>query len=340
MTNLLFKNYNCIDETGLRNFPDSIELCSFKRNGLYPILVLDSSVCLDIVTFVDNKSKLKEDARYMVESFLVYQNMMGIDVIGGLGIFELALGGRKLTLDNKKFSDYGSKLLLALKLSNESLFQDIYVTKDLKEIDIIDKHQEFLPILNASYVSLLKLRLLAQKGTSRKNSLSLLQEYTEWLKDELDCIMGLELELAKNIFGGNSDLQPLLGRDNNVLNELWGTAWDFLHYRFACLYFHFSTIDGIPQKSFFITKDNRLTRLLKHLQLEAVIKEEHGLKGIFISSTKEYNHFKGHRSKLKVLERELFIERAKQNKGKVLDLIKLAEMKNKLENSLIQLYRA
>ena len=340
MTNDLFRSYNCIDEAGLRSLPDTSELNSFRKKGLYPVMALDSSVCLDIVKFIDNKQKLSDIERHMVESFLVYQNIVDIDVIGGLGIFELALGGRELKLDCKRFSDYGSKLLLALKLSNENLFKDIYVNKDLKGIDIIDKHHELLPLLKASYASLLKIRLLAKRGTNQRNSFILLQEFTDWLKNDLDCIMGLELELAKNIFGGNSELQPLLGKDSSLLDDLWGTAWDFFHYRIACLYSCLFAIDGIPQKSFFITKDNKLTRLLKYLQIEAIVKQEHELIGVFISSTKEYNHFKGQRSRLGAFERELFISRAKQYNGKIIDLNKLEEMKNELESALGHLNKA
>jgi hypothetical protein len=313
-----FKLYNCIDEKGVREFPTQEEINSIKGKNITPILILDSCVCFDIIKFVESKSKLQSKEQNLVENFLVFQKLVDIDILGSFGILELSLGGKQFKYDSQKFLDFGNKFLTGLELNIDQILSNKPIIPRSETAEFEEHHSTIYPLLQASYASLLKLRLLAMEGTSKKNSFQLLEKYISWLKNELDCIMGLELDLAANIFGGNDSFRPMLAlkKDVNIPRVLWGTAWDFCHHRLVCQFSNIYEINGIKHKTYFITKDNILSLLMKETSLEVVLKSGTESLRTFLSSSSNIKHFIGKEEKIVKLYKDLMIERIPNGRNK------------------------
>lgn len=327
------KKYNCINETGLVDYPSEIELKSLKSNGVLPIVVLDSCVCFDIIKFVENNKRLNEIDIEKVQSFLCYQKESKIDVLGSFGVLELSLQGKKFALDEEKFVDFGNLLMTGLKLSAEEIRLRQIGKIERQDWEIQHNHFSFLNLLKHSYVSLLKLRSLAQQELGGRFAIKMLEQYIDWQKNELDCILGLELHLAIHIFGGSDRLRKMigLGKDKDFKRVLWGTAWDFLHYRLICQFSNIYEIQGIKHRTFFITKDNVLTHLLQETKLEAVFMDKKQYLRTMFTSSSELKHFKKSNESLMEMCNDLIKERGLSTDDIKLSLSDLEELIGKLE---------
>lgn len=273
-------NYFVVDENGESELPTFLQAQESRRNGRRPILFLDSSVCMEIVRFVDYKRKANVD-RYKLLHFHTYIRKNKSEVTPLLGLIELCTNKETFQIDEKKFIDFKHKIdfwkELPAKMINGYNFdydRDYFIYKDinLREYRSVEI---FRPMLLQSYCCLLKIRYLAiTHGLNKKVALKNIEYFIDWMETDLGKIMGIEYKIAINIFGGLTAFRKMIGIDNtidDVKKIVWGTSWDIFHSRISCNSHRISRMLKDNIISYFVTKDTVLYKLLSEIALKIVI---------------------------------------------------------------------
>lgn len=247
-------------------------LKGFKKSNpskeMKTLLVLDSSVCLDIVNVV-NKKQINKDSKRKVFELIEYSQKKSMQPFEYLALLELSLDKVTYKLDTDKFQDIKNKVSFAFQLPLERLKKNNfdYSTDHFpaNKPHLNNDASAFAEQILLHYSALLKIREIACKGLGKQKAKENIIEFLDWMDIELGIILGLEYQLAFQIFGGNNSFNTMIKENSNkerVLKTLWGSSWDLLHARVGRNYQQLSEIVNEDINSIFITNDKRLFELL------------------------------------------------------------------------------
>lgn len=184
-------------------------------------------------------------------------------------LLELSLNKLTYEIDTDKFLELSNKLRFAFQFPIERLkkndfnFSTNFYQPD--KPDIKNDASVLVEQILVHYCALLKIREIAQKGLGKKRAKKNIIEFIEWMNSELGLILGLEYQLALQIFGGNSNFNTMIKESSNkekALKALWGSSWDLFHARVSRNSQQLSEIVNEDVNSIFITNDKRLYELL------------------------------------------------------------------------------
>ena len=247
-------------------------LKGFKKtnpnNDKKTFLVLDSSVCLDIVSLV-NKKEINKESKRKVFELIKYSQKKSMPPFEIFALLELSLNKVTYKLNTDKFTDFGNKLKFAFQFPLERFkkkdynFSTNFYQPEIPNIN--DNASAIVEQILVHYTALLKIREIARKGLGKQKAKKNIIEFIEWMNSELGLILGLEYQLAFQIFGGNNSFNSMIKENSSkekALKTLWGTAWDLLHARVSRNSNQLSQIVNEDVNSIFITNDKTLYELL------------------------------------------------------------------------------
>lgn len=330
---LQYKFFDALKSTEL---PSLSEVINFKLNGITPVLVLDSCVCLDIINYIDNKSINETSLQKIINLFTYRENSM-IDVLWSFGVLELSHNRKNYCIDAIKFSDFLNKIEFAMSLSLENIINKNFTGFVNEKKESKENIFPILPMLNSTYCCLLKIREIKIANPKKIYATKNFLKFMEWMENELNIISSTEIELAKLIFCGHNNFLTMIGmKKDKVLakRQLWGSAWDILHYRINIQYLSTVPLDGIQNQPYFITNDGNLIMLSSKQTNVAVTKHGKSIHRIFVSSEFESSCFKKD-SELLMLKMQALHKRRQSkiteklnSKEDILLMIKNLEIKN------------
>jgi len=231
-------------------------------------LVLDSSVCLDIVNIVNKRNINKESKRKALE-LINYSQKKSMPPFEIFALLELSFDKTTFNLNTDKFLDLSKKLKFAFQFplsrirKKEFNFSDNFYQPEKPNIN--RDASVFAEQILVHYCALLKIREIAHNGLGKQKAKKNLIEFIDWMEFELGLILGIEYQLAFQIFGGNNSFNAMIKENSTkekALKTLWGTAWDLLHARVSRNSKQLSQILNEDVNSIFITNDKRLYELL------------------------------------------------------------------------------
>jgi hypothetical protein len=250
--------------------PTKQELANIKSERNEDVLlVLDSSVCLDIINLIRNKQSARVD-KQKVFNLIEYVQKNKVKTTPVLALSELCYDRNSFKLLEDKMWDFKNKIDFAFDFPIKLLkrYEYDYETNyfvfrkpELRRTSI----EPYVEQLNLYYAALLKIREISKCGLKSQLAEKNLLTFKEWMVKDLDVILGPEFSLAIQIFGGNTKYRSMIKLDANrekAQKALWGTAWDLFHARVSCNKIQFSQIVGRPVQSIFVTKDGNLYSLL------------------------------------------------------------------------------
>jgi hypothetical protein len=337
------ERYYTLYEKGETTFPSQLDIQEFEKHGIQPMLLLDSSICLDSVIFADYKRKAKVDKTKLI-NYLEYVHKTPIEIISFLGILELCHNQQTMEIDIDRFRDFKNRInfleQLPLKIINSCQFdfqRDYKILNKLNfETNSIDT---FKPLLLNTYCCLLKIRELSLNGLGKEKAKKNIENYIDWTANDLGRMMGIEQQLAMNVFGGTDEFRAMIALDGNkqkTKKMLWATSWDIFHFRISCNNIKISKYLGKNIHSIFVTKDFNLYKLISQLNLTAIFDDSNeGITTSIIMASYEYKHFEP--SYVDTLNNKiinLLSERVSLKKGfdeiKLNSLIKDLELRNQI----------
>lgn len=232
------------------------------------LLVLDSSVCLDIVSVI-NKKYINKDSKKKVFELIEYSQKKSTPIFEILALLELTLDKSTYKLNRNKFFDLFYKLKFAFQFPVKRLKKnDFDYSINFNPPENKNVRDDFTPIIEqilVFYCALLKIREIASKGLEKQKSQKNILEFLNWMNTELKLILGLEYQLAIQIFGGNSEFNSMIkvhSTKEKALKYLWATAWDLQHARFSRNSNQLSEMVNEDINSMFVTNDKRLYELI------------------------------------------------------------------------------
>lgn len=269
----LATHYYFISENGkieLQNWPD-IDLQNIDAEER-PILVLDSSVCMDIVDLINKKESCKAD-KVKIFNLIAYAQINKIEHFALYALLELSYDRTTLKINEEKFFDYKNKLDYAfgypikrLKNFDYDFIRDYgdFVNPEFRSKNIIValKADQML----RSYAALLKICEISQNGLRAEKAEKNIVAFIEWMVNDLGVILGFDYMLALQIFGGNTEYGRMLNlggkNKDKVLSTLSGTAWDLFHAKMSCNRNQLSKIIEDKVYPVFVTNDMLLFELI------------------------------------------------------------------------------
>ncbi|MDX2190449.1 MAG: hypothetical protein SFY32_11350 [Bacteroidota bacterium] len=335
--------YFFLDHNGKRQLPTIEELNNYRSEGVTVVFMLDANVCLDIVQFVNYKKQAKADKGPLFH-FLEYAQKKNVDVNPMFGLLELCSNHRQLELNTEKFSEMKNKIDFAtsypFKLLRNFQFDYLENYKIFRKLELKSDISSFNSMLLATYTCLLKINSISKNGLSKEKASDNMYKFLDWMLSDIGIILGTELQLALNIFGGEKEvgLAKMIGiggKPEKVTHSSWGTAWDIFNMRFCCNSFSFSKNVAENTYLIFVTSDVRLGNLISQLHLSSVI-DASGFGGItnLYNSYIDLPHFDDEfRGTFSVKIIELLSERFKQKKE--IDVLDLKRICQQLEESLV-----
>ena len=270
--------YNCFSEQGEEALPDNMFINECQKQGIEPVIFLDSCACLHAIKVVDyGRSATNVDLSKIIALKQYMENHPGAHVSPFFGLIELC--SRDNALNHEKFRDFKYRLdffrqipLNEFRKFRYDFRRDFFIFTEMPQASpkILNGIQS---ILKPSYCALLKIRSIAQKGVSKNNAEKNVEEFYEWMIHDLDLARGLEYKLALNIFGGNTSFWKMIGLDakrSDIKKKVLGTCWDFFHSRYTTRRFEVSKILQQNIHPYLLTSDGNLSNILKKLSLRIV----------------------------------------------------------------------
>ncbi|ADR23464.1 hypothetical protein MATR_26840 [Marivirga tractuosa] len=261
-------HFHYLSELGEIALPNQQKLTEISEKNEQPIIILDSCVCLDIITLIKHKKSARVD-KIKIFNLIEYIQKNNIEAIPIFALIELCYDKSTFEIQEDKLWDIKNKIDFALK----------YPIKRLKKLNF-DYNQNFIPSknpkllvtsiaplasnLNLYYAGLLKIREISNNGLKNELAEKNIQKFIQWMIN-LDLFLGLEYSLALAIFGGDSKLRSMIklgSTPEKVIKSLWGSAWDLFHARISC---NAPELNKIFQKStypIFATRDYALYKLM------------------------------------------------------------------------------
>lgn len=296
MKKSLFESYT---EQGKSSLPTRADITEMTSNGLTPLIVIDSNVCLEIIKFINHKKSATQIEKEKILNLIEFvQKNEAVEVFSLYSFMELSHNRGNLEINKEKFIEFKNKIDFAIQCPVKYLRQYkfdydrdyvIFKTPNISYNTIESLSQHLLP----TYCSLLKMRELSLIGLDKNKAEKNIGNFLDWLKTEIGLIMGLELQLAINIFGGNSNYLKMISQRKSledVRKKLWGTTWDFFHARFSTNKSDLSGITGKVVMPFFITNDVTLGRLIENNHLLLKYANDDGRRGSLILTDAKTMH--------------------------------------------------
>ncbi len=327
--------------------PDSIQQEIACSRGKETVLYLDANMCFDVLSYF-NGSGLRDEKIANVETLIFFCQHNKISVVPKFGAMELSSSRELKTLDLSKYQDIVNKITYAFDKPlghsvNLKEWNPPY-TVEVNEMDILT-FNAFYPLILISYVTLLKLYIICKENNPRESNIRQnLIRFCDWCEYELNASMASEILLATKIVGGVSELRRMVDLDKkstsakDVLQTIWGTAWDFFHMRML----HLSDISpDIDHKTYFITQDKNIFSLFKSCNLEGAVTLSGTPSRSFVSSELKI-HFKNDLT-FSIIEDVLgdfFVKRiVKKLQDSEFNIERLYDMKNDMEGYIHRLIK-
>lgn len=266
------ENYFFLSDIGECTLPNKNDIENhWNKTGEEIILVLDSSVYIDIANLIKWKKDFKSD-KNKIFNLIEYIQKNNLDYFSHFSLLECSYDREMLLVDNEKFINDFAKLKFAfeypLKKIKKLAFPDVLTNFDTTApsfppdliIDVIDTR------INVFYAALLKICQLAKiNGLSEEKAEKNMKDFLDWMQNDLEIILGQEYIIALNIFGGNSKFGSMLklgSSKEKILKAAMGTAWDSFHARMSISRELISNISGKKVYPIFVTKDKMLHQLM------------------------------------------------------------------------------
>ena len=293
-------SYSCFSEKGECPLPSQEFIDECIRDSIEPIIFLDSCVCLHIIKVVDygkNATNINFSKILALKEYMEKHPKIRINPFFAL----MELCNQTGILDKQKLLDFKARIdffeqipLKIFKKFNYDFLRDMFVFKNFSNLP--DKALDaFEPILMNSYCALLKIRSIALGGVTKNKAESNINEFADWMIDELNIFRGAEYKLAMNIFGGNTNFRKMLGLDSKsteIKKKIVGTSWDMFHSKFTTSSFRLFNILQRNIYPYFLTSDTNLFEIFQNFSLHIVKDGGENCMSSFISiSDFNYPHF-------------------------------------------------
>jgi hypothetical protein len=264
------KHFHFISDFGKSELPCKPELSQIAEAGERILLVLDSSVCLDIVSLVRDRKSSGAD-KIKIFNLIEYVQKNKTDWTPIFALIESCYDRTTLDLKQDKLFDYKNKIDFAFKYPIKVLkkFQydfnlnyKVFPQPKIEQTSIAIIINERIKI---HYAALLKIYQISLTGLNRESAERNIEAFVNWMVDDLDILLGIEYRLALNIFGGDPNFRSMLklgSSKEKCFKACWGTAWDLFHARVSCNRDQLSSMIGGKVRPIFVTKDGRLFELL------------------------------------------------------------------------------
>lgn len=335
------EHFNFVSDKGKISLPSKSEIFDrAEKTGEKILLILDSSVCIDIIKLVNYKKKANSD-KMKIFNLIDFVQKNNIDYLPILALVESCYDREALIIQPRKLFDYKNKLQFAFEYSIKEFkkleynLKETFFSPDAGEIEsellklIIDTR------INPYYAGLLKISHIAQKGLGQNRSEKNIDEFINWMENELGFFLGLEYTLALQIFGGNSKFGSMLkigAKKDSIIKATWGSAWDVFHAKMSINKEMISEITDQNVYPIFVTKDVGLFNLMSpnvHLYMK------HNFTKVTITKNNEYppNYSKEFIGNLN--ERIAEFSSKRFNRDVEIDVEKIKDLIKSLEESII-----
>lgn len=265
------ENFYFVSDYGKRALPSKTEITQILENNDEKILlVLDSSICMDIVNLVKHKKSAHCD-KNKIYNLIDFVQKNKVEHFTLFALLELCYDRNTLELQSEKYFDFKNMIDYAFQyplkkfkkyeynfLTDCIFFGNPEFKSDAIKILISER-------INLYYAALLKICEIGQKGLSASRAEKSIQEFIDWMEIDLNVILGLEYSLALEIFGGNTKLISMIklgATKEKILKSIWGTAWDLFHGRMSCNKEQISILLDKKVYPIFATKDSYLFDLI------------------------------------------------------------------------------
>lgn len=332
--------YSCFTEKGEDVLPNESFITDCYKQGIEPVIFLDSCVCLHIIKVVDYGKSAKNVNFERILALKEYLEKHPQIRINPFFAF-LELCNQKGVLDKQKLHDLKLRIdffeqipLKVFKKFKYDFHRDILVIRNFYNLN--EKSLEAInPILKNCYCALLKIRSIALKGLTKNKAENNLNEFLHWMINDLEIIRGAEYKLAMNIFGGDTAFRKMIGLDSSpkdAQKKLIGTSWDMFHSKFTANSFRLFEILERNIYPFFLTSDANLFRIFQNFSLEVIKDGDNSYVTSFVLTADSLSpHFDDsfiEKNNEKLIN--LFLER--RNHKYIFDEIKVNELIKELEN--------
>lgn len=266
-------NFHFVSDYGKRQLPTKSEIEQILENqGENVLLILDSSICLDIVNLVKHKKNAHCD-KGKIFSLINFIQKNEVEYFTLYALLELCYDRNTLKIQSDKFFDFKNMIDYVFQYPLKKIkrfdynfhtdclfFSNTEIKSDALKL-IIDEN------INLYYAGLLKICEIGQKGLNRTKAEENIQEFINWMESDLNVILGLEYYLALEIFGGNNKLKSMIKLDSSkekILKATWGTAWDLFHSKMSINKEQLSQLVDRKVYPIFATKDSYLFSLISN----------------------------------------------------------------------------
>lgn len=250
--------------------PEELEIARLnQKNGERVLLVLDSSVCLDILNLIREKEASGSD-KEKIFNLIEYSQKNKINQISLFALLESCYDRKTLEIQTGKLIEFRNKIDFAFQYPLARLKKFDYAFNTDVNLKTPQFNNKLLKILieerlNLSYAALLKICEIAKNGLSANFAEKNITAFINWMENDLDIILGIEYTLALHIFGGNSRYRTMIklgAKKERILKAAWGTAWDLFHAKMSCNKEQLSYLVGYKVHPVFVTKDAGLYELI------------------------------------------------------------------------------
>jgi hypothetical protein len=242
----------------------------YRETGQCHLLVLDTSVCLDIVSLVKHGKDSKAD-KAKIFNLIEYAQKNDIEHFDFFALLESSYDRTTLDIRYDKFNDFQSMIYFAFNIPIKkfrrldfNFYRDFHITIDEK-LDENFMRSLVETRLNPYYAGLLKICEIAQSGLSHSKAEKNILAFLDWMENDFGFIIGPQYRLALQVFGGDSKYRGMLklgSKKEMILKETLKTAWDILHAQISCNNELISELVDKDVRPIFVTKDNKLFDLM------------------------------------------------------------------------------
>ena len=264
------KQFHFLSDLGKTSLPTEVEVLSRKKeNNELVLLILDSSVCLEIANLVRHKKSARVE-KNAIFHLIEYVQRHTVEQTPIFALTELCYNRTTYDLIEDKLWDINNRLDFAfqypIKLFKRLDFDYNTEYRLFDKPELVGKSiSAFFENLNLYYAGLLKIRQIADKGLKREKAEKNIETFIDWMAQELGVVLGPEYSLALEIFGGNPNLRPMIkfgSSKEKSLKGILGSAWDLFHARMSCNRSQLAQIVGENVNPIFVTKDGGLFEIM------------------------------------------------------------------------------
>lgn len=247
-------------------------------------LIIDSNTAINLEKYYYNPSKLGEKKLMATRDFLI--SNIHTDPVYGFALQETCWDYQRFSLNMEQYRKMESALVQQYSWSEKKIISHARSKgiqydgtppqrEKVSEIHTLINQLECNPFLTASYASVMKIMILQKK--SNKNKMDLIEEYVDFVNNQLIGELALETQIAFLYFLGEPKMQEIGDKifkfDSKkmpVLLNAWNTAWDLFYLRLLqrC-YFDREFMNTVAPK--LVTADKGIINLASLCSLETAI---------------------------------------------------------------------